>query len=729
MSHTLWFALPGIVAAFLSLLLTPLAAWIAVRVGAIDMPGERKVHKTPIPRLGGLAVVASIACTFAAAHVLSGGRWQLPSDLAVGMGAGILPILLVSIADDIHGMAARWKFVAHIGGAVIAVSFGIILAPVIHVFGTPLHIGWIAAPVSVAWIVGVTNAFNIIDGLDGLSAGLAFISALCMSAVFALVGQPAMAGVSLVLGGALAGFLPFNIHPARLFLGDTGATAIGFSLAAFALRGGSTLSSGFAALLPVFILGLPIADTLVAMLRRTVSRIEHHRGGMFEADSNHIHHRLLALGIDQARAVLVLYAAGLLLAVAALVSVFVTTREAALMVTALVVAGSVGIQRLGYDEFAFIRRGTVLRVYEIPAVKRGFFIVFVDIALSFVAAYVSIGLKTDVWALSLTRGAVLEIATTIAPITVIVFTWRRMYKGSWRAAGLYDLSKAAVAVSIATPIGAIVLGSVSRTHYPLSLFVTYGLIALLLTVSIRASYAILENSKQRARPDGIPILIYGAGRRGVAAVQELFQNQAAGLRPVGFVDDDPEKHSRIVNGVPVLGPGRQLDRLLETSGAQGVLLSTPSLSRQRVDRCIAACRPGSLGIYRLDVSVRHLDGTAYIAPGLVTVHAQEPAAVLEPELDLDVDLRIGCQPCPSCKHSAAYRSRARNAFERYHKIRTHKRLFRCEDCGWRGWLIPLEFTRRPNNVGDDLSGSTFDTELRGERRTPASVSLEALDLT
>src|SRR6185437_11616642 len=178
--------------------------------------------------------------------------------------------------------------------------------------------------------------------------------------------------------GALVGFLPYNTHPARLFLGDTGATAIGFGLAAFALRGGSTLSTGFAALLPVFILGLPIADTLIAMLRRTLHRVEYRRGGVFEADRNHIHHRLLALGIDHARAVLLLYGAGLLLAAAALFSVFVTARETALMVTALLLAGVVGIQRLGYDEFAFIRRGTVLRVYEIPAVKRGFFIVLVD---------------------------------------------------------------------------------------------------------------------------------------------------------------------------------------------------------------------------------------------------------------------------------------------------------------------------------------------------------------
>src|SRR4029453_2581800 len=160
MSHTLWFVLPGLVAAALAFALTPLVARLAVILGAVDMPGERKVHTTPIPRLGGLAVVAAIVATFAAARFLTRGHWQLPPQLGVGVGAGVLPILAISVIDDIRGVAARWKFIAHVLGAFLAVSQGIPLAPVVHLFGSPLYIGWSAAAVSVAWIVGVTNAFN-----------------------------------------------------------------------------------------------------------------------------------------------------------------------------------------------------------------------------------------------------------------------------------------------------------------------------------------------------------------------------------------------------------------------------------------------------------------------------------------------------------------------------------------------------------------------------------------
>ena len=339
MNDVFWFILPALAAAALAFGLTPLVARLAVRVGAMDIPDARKVHDRPIPRLGGLAVVASIALVFGGAQWLSAGRWELPLHLATGLGLGVLPILLVSIWDDIRSVGARRKLMAHTLGAVIAVALGISLGPVVHLFGVPIEIGWMAWPLSVLWIVGVTNAFNLIDGLDGLSAGLALIAAASMAAVFAIVGQSNMAGVSLVLAGALLGFLPYNLHPARLFMGDTGATAIGFCLAAFALRGGSTLSSGFAALLPVLILGLPIADTLVAMVRRTLHRMEHHTGGVFEADRDHIHHRLLALGVDYGRAVLLLHAAGLIFAGAALFSIFLNAREAALMVTALLRGG------------------------------------------------------------------------------------------------------------------------------------------------------------------------------------------------------------------------------------------------------------------------------------------------------------------------------------------------------------------------------------------------------
>jgi UDP-GlcNAc:undecaprenyl-phosphate GlcNAc-1-phosphate transferase len=719
MSQTVLFVLPGVMAALLSYLLGPLASRFAIWVGAVDLPGHRKIHATPIPRLGGLAVVAAIVAVLSGTYAFSGNQWQLPSHLAAPLSFGIIPIFIISLIDDIRPVAARKKFIAHALGASIAVALGVSLQPVVHLLGTPIYIGSLAGPLSVLWIVGVTNAFNIIDGLDGLSAGLALISAASMAAVFILVGEPLMAGTALVLAGALAGFLPYNSHPARMFLGDTGATAIGFCLSVFALKGGATLTSGFAALLPVFMLALPIAETLITMARRAVGRLETQAGGMFVPDRNHIHHRLLALGIEHGKAVLILYATGLLLAAGALISVFMNAHDAGLFLIALLVAGFVGVQRLGYDEFAFIRRGTVLKLYEIPAAKRGMFVVFVDIVLSAVAAYVAVGLKSDHWQLSLVRIAALQLATTFAPVTVLVFWWSGMYRGSWRVAGLVDFTKAFSAVVVATMIGAVVLTVVSTADYPTSLLAIYGIVTLILTVALRASYVVLETTRLRASHSGVPVLIYGAGVSGVAAGRGLFRDASAGLRPIGFIDDDVRKRGRLVCGLPVFGAGRELEAIIRTHGAQAVLLATSKLSAERIERASHTCRATGVSVLRLNVQVERL------IDGVVSVHrdpvvqpllalqddANSPAIALAP---LDVTT---AETCPSCASQDISRSKARSLYERLRKAHTPKRLFRCGRCGWRGWLLPLDVL--DHRVAEQVAAldlSSIDSTLAGEPR-------------
>ena len=692
MAYLFWYTLPALVAAIVAFALTPLVARLAVRIGAIDLPGERKLHTAPIPRLGGLAVVASIALVMLGSTWLSGGRWRLSPHLAPGLGFGVLPVLVVSLLDDIRSVEARTKFLVHTLGATIAVAFGIALEPVVHLFGTPIHIGVFAAPLSVLWIVGVTNAFNIIDGLDGLSAGLALIAATSMAAVFALLGQADMAAVALVLVGALAGFLPYNTYPARLFLGDTGSTAIGFCLATFALKGGSTLSSGFAALLPVFMLGLPIADTFIAMMRRTLARLEGHTGGMLVPDSNHIHHRLLALGIDHGRAVLILYGAGLVLAGAAFLSMFLTAHDAALFVVALLLAGFIGVHRLGYHEFAFLKRGTILKVYKMPAVKRGMFVVYVDTILAIAAAYLVVGLKTDHWSFSFVRHSVLDLAMTFAPVTVLVFWWSGMYRGSWRVSGLDDLTRAFKAVAIVTLVGALLVKPLSGAEYSPSMFGIYGLISLMLTASLRASYVVLENTRLRSSHQGIPVLIYGADVRGVAAVRELFQNSAAGLKPIGFIDDDPKARGKLVSGLPVFGTERELEGIIRTRKVQGLLVAAETIPPERLERAAQTCRQADARMFRLNVKVERFGESVAFeehADGLEPMHAAEPEHAA-PMGVLETLHVLGSDPCPSCGSREVHRSKARTLYERLRKAHTLKRMFRCHHCGWRGWLLPLD---------------------------------------
>ncbi|MGZ4810262.1 MAG: glycosyltransferase family 4 protein, partial [Thermoanaerobaculia bacterium] len=207
----LYFIAPVVLAILLSYGLTPLASALARRIGAVDTPGDRKIHTTPKPRLGGLAVAGSIVIVLTTLSILQPvSTHQLAPEVLLALAAGLLPIVIVSIVDDIRPQRAALKFAVHLSGATIAVILGIRLNEVVHFGDQQIAIGWLAIPISILWLAGITNAFNLIDGLDGLSAGLALISALSLVAVSLVTGRYGMAATAAVLAGAIIGFLPYN---------------------------------------------------------------------------------------------------------------------------------------------------------------------------------------------------------------------------------------------------------------------------------------------------------------------------------------------------------------------------------------------------------------------------------------------------------------------------------------------------------------------------------------
>ena len=682
--NIVFFFTPAITAALISYLLAPLAGRFGVRVGAVDLPGPRKIHQRPIPRSGGLAVIASVCVVAAAAYwLVPAARWPMTRRLAVGVGLGLLPIIFVSIWDDIKPLRSGPKFLAHVIGATIAVMWGISLNSDVHLFGHTIAIGMLAAPLSVLWIVGATNAFNIVDGLDGLSAGLALIAAISLSCVFVIAGLPGAAAGVLVVAGALAGFLPHNTYPARMFLGDAGAASIGFCLAAFALRGGATLSAGFATILPVFVLGLPIAETLISMARRLLRKLGgNDTGGVFEADGNHMHHRLLGLGVDHPRVVLILYAAGLVLASAALVSMLMTGREAALLVVALLLAGTFGINRLGYDEFAIIRNGTAMRVYEVPAFNKSMFVVFFDLLLVATATCCAIGLKTDNWGFAAMRAPAIAMIAVLAPVTVTVFSCMGLYRGTWRLAGVEDFVRLGFGVIGATLVAFVVCSTFVSAGTSISVFVIYALVKVAFSIGSRGSYQILDASHRRARAEGAPALIYGAGRKGASALRELLADFAAPLRPVGFIDDDPGKSGKVINGVPVVGSGRTLEKAIRRFAAGAVVIASDALPAPRVAQIGELCDRMGISMLRMDISFALCAGQALVP---ATVSAPVAAAASAGARATGVDAAARECNCPTCGSSPLMRSHARSIVEELRKRISSRRLFRCQACGWRGW--------------------------------------------
>lgn len=303
-----------LIALILTILLTPMVRSFAPEIGAIDKPAERKVHTHSTPRTGGIAIFFgfSVAVLFGLLIGAEHGIRINPSPiLGILLGGSI--VLLVGLVDDMRGLKPLTKLFWQVAGAAVAIYFGVEISFVTNPINGVLALGWIAIPLTLLWLVGMTNAVNLIDGLDGLASGVTLIAAATLFFVALRTHQLEAALLMLALAGAALGFLRYNYFPASIFLGDSGSYFLGFVLAASAIVGVFKTTLIVALFLPLIILAVPIFDTTFAIIRRLGS----HRN-LFSADNKHIHHLLLRAGLSQKEAVLSIYVACFLLGVLAL---------------------------------------------------------------------------------------------------------------------------------------------------------------------------------------------------------------------------------------------------------------------------------------------------------------------------------------------------------------------------------------------------------------------------
>ena len=300
-----------ILSALATFVLTPVARWLAFRFGAIDLPNERKIHRTAMPRLGGLAVFGGFCFPWIAFYLLDNRvtrTFQNYETLSAVLMVGATAMLALGVYDDRYGARASSKFLIQSLIALFLYFGGYRITTLTNPFGPSLQLGWLALPASVLWIVGITNALNLLDGIDGLVPGVTACIALSLALINILAGNVFVALLTLCLTGACLGFLPFNFSPARIFLGDSGSLFIGVVLACIGVVSLFKAATATLIVVPLFIFGLPLFDTMTVMLGRA------RRGqSIFEADKSHVHHRLLALGLNHRQAAYLLYAIKLLL--------------------------------------------------------------------------------------------------------------------------------------------------------------------------------------------------------------------------------------------------------------------------------------------------------------------------------------------------------------------------------------------------------------------------------
>lgn len=292
-----------------TLAVTPIVRRVSLHASLVDEPGARKVHTTAVPRLGGVGIMAGFA---AALLVQVSGEllsvW--PSVLILGDGQvlgtvlGVAVIFVVGLVDDVRGLRPRTKFAGQLLAAAVTIAFGLKIEFFSNPFGAGrLTIDWLSYPLTALWLVGFANVFNLIDGLDGLAAGIAAISAASFLALALDMNQAIAAILAVCLIGACVGFLRYNFNPASIYMGDSGALSIGFALGCVSLTGVMKSAAAISLLAPLLIIGVPLFDTGSAIIRRW-----RHGRPIHEADNGHIHHRLLHRGFSQRQTVLTIYA-------------------------------------------------------------------------------------------------------------------------------------------------------------------------------------------------------------------------------------------------------------------------------------------------------------------------------------------------------------------------------------------------------------------------------------
>ena len=346
-----------------SLVLTPLIRNLAFRRGWVDRPdGLRKMHSVPVPQLGGVAIYLSFVVSFLAVLGLNHYAGVAgSSEDGLHLIVACAGVMLIGLADDIRGVTPVSKLLVQAAAGLYLFANGYQISAVTNPFGDPVALGFLSLPLTLLWFVGMSNAFNLIDGLDGLAAGVGFFATSTLFIAGIINERWEVVLLCVALGGALLGFLRYNFNPASIFLGDCGSLFVGFALAAFAIRGSMKSSAAIAVAAPLIALALPIVDASIAMLRRML------RGkSILQGDRDHIHHRMVRMGFTPSRVVIILYGVAALFGAFSLLTMTGRGQVVGVVIIAFSLVTWVGIQQLGYSEFGELHRQLRQRLFQDP---------------------------------------------------------------------------------------------------------------------------------------------------------------------------------------------------------------------------------------------------------------------------------------------------------------------------------------------------------------------------
>lgn len=588
----------GVISAVVAALMTLGVREFAHKKGFVAKPKSDRWHKRPTAMLGGVAIFGTtlLVYTIFVPHTFE--------SLIILAASSFL--FVVGLLDDILNIKPYQKLIGQLIGAAFVVGFGLKLP----ITGYELIDIWI----TVFWLVGITNAINLLDNMDGLAAGIAAIGASSLAFGFIATGQTAEIQLAAVFIGALVGFLVFNFNPASIFMGDCGSMFVGFLLASSVLLGqtGGRSRSIFTILaVPVLILFVPIFDTtFVTVLRKLWGR-KASQGGR-----DHTSHRLVALGLSERSAVLMIYAFAVAAgALSILVGALEITQSLALIVAFTIILSIIGVYLSKVkvyeekEEELASRNNAVFAFIVNVSYKRRIFEVFLDtflITLSYYAAYLLVlgpFEGTANWQLFIDTLPLLIVLKLFALLAA------GAYRGLWRYTSLSDLITFTKGVASGSILSVIAILLIYRfQNFSRAVFVVDGLLLLFAVVASRLAFRLIREILPIAHVnEGRRILIYGAGDGGEMILRELRNNPMWNYRPVGFIDDDPLKKDKVINGLRVYDSNGTLAALCDENEIQEILISSSKIPAETIKSLRAMCRDSNIELKRAEMRIEPVD--------------------------------------------------------------------------------------------------------------------------
>jgi len=586
--------IPIAVAFALTVMLTPVVRTLARRRKLVAGPKTDRWHKKPTAMLGGVAIWLAVIITYFAFIPHTSYDWVVV--------AGSTFLFMVGLVDDLIHIKPYQKLIGQVMGAAFVIYYGQWL-PWSGVNAVDMVL-------TVFWLVGITNAINLLDNMDGLAAGIAAIASGFLAFNFVSNGQPIEALMLATFAAALLGFLIYNSHPASIFMGDCGSMFIGFFLASSALirlNGGRSRSFLPVLMVPILVLFIPIFDTTFVTILRKLSGRAASQGGR-----DHTSHRLVALGLSEQRAVVMLYG---LATLSGLLAVFVREVRADVSVAAVVgftvVLTLLGVYLAGVK--GYDAEAEAVRAHQRPlfgflvdfSYKRRIFEVMLDVVLIALAYWSAYSIKfgpfsdSDAWRLFLRTLPVLVF------VRIGAFLVMGVYRGIWRYTSLDDFVVFAKAVALGSAVSILIILFRFRFQgFSRAVFLIDGLMMLTLLAGSRMAFRffrqLLPASGARG---GRRALIYGAGDGGELLLRELINNRELQYAPVGFMDDDPQKQGKVIHGLLVFGGNGSLRKTAREQKVEAVLISSLRISEERVAEIFQECEAESVELKRMSIRI------------------------------------------------------------------------------------------------------------------------------